>query len=107
MSRTIYLVRHAMYSNPQNVVAGRLPLSLSEEGRAQAEKLNTYFADKNISKIYSSAVQRCKETSEIIVNGQIPLAFDRRILEGFSAAQGLSLDERKQDWKVFYAHTSE
>lgn len=108
MSRTIYLVRHAMYSNPQNVVAGRLPMSLSEDGRTQAQKLHTYFADKNIAKIYSSAVQRCKETSEIIAgNGVISITFDQRLLEGFSAAQGISLDERKEDWKVFYAHTSE
>ena len=29
--KTVYLVRHTEYANPRNILAGRLPLKLSEE----------------------------------------------------------------------------
>lgn len=85
---SIYLLRHCDYSNPRNILPGRLPLELSEKGKEQAEKLKNHFIDKHIGKIYSSAVLRCKQTSEIIAAGSIPIIFDQRILETFSAYQG-------------------
>ncbi len=85
---SIYLVRHGDYENPRNILPGRLPLPLSDLGKEQAQKLQKFFSDKNIKTIYSSAVQRCKETAEIIANKKIPIIYDKRLLETHSAYQG-------------------
>lgn len=88
MSTTVYLLRHTEYDNPRHILPGRLPVELSAKGVTQAEKLRDYFADKNIAKIFSSAILRCKQTSEIISNGKIPIEYDRRLLEVLCAYQG-------------------
>jgi broad specificity phosphatase PhoE len=85
----IYLVRHCKYENPDGIVAGRLPLELGEVGIAQAQKLKNFFTDKEITKIYSSAVRRCEMTSEIIANEFIPVEYDVRLLETMTARQGV------------------
>lgn len=85
---SIYLLRHCEYHNPYNTIAGRLPVALSEKGKEQAEALKIFFADKNIGKIYSSAVLRTKQTPEIIASGTIPIIYDPRLLETYSAYQG-------------------
>lgn len=84
----VYLVRHTEFENPEGLVAGRMPLQLSEIGIMNAQKLNKYFSNKDISKIYSSFVERCKQTAEIISGGKIPIEYDLRILESFTARQG-------------------
>jgi broad specificity phosphatase PhoE len=104
--RIIYLVRHGTYDNPKNILTGRLPLPLNEEGKQQAKKLQEYFKDKEIAKIYSSAVMRCKQTTEIIAGTTVPIVYDKRILESFSAYQGMWY-EGKPSWKDFFQHRDE
>ena len=99
---TVYLVRHADYVS-QGVLTGRLPFPLSEKGVAQAERLRDYFEDKNIEKIYSSAVERCKQTAEIIAGEVVPVEYDKRLLESFCATQGLKSD----DWREFWGYRDE
>jgi probable phosphoglycerate mutase len=97
----IYLLRHCDYANPRNILPGRLPLELSEAGIKRAQQLKDIFKDKDISKIYSSEVLRCKQTAEIVAEGKIPVIFDKRLLETHSAYQGfwdLNFDR-------FFAHT--
>lgn len=101
MKRTIYLVRHAQYDNPRNILVGRLPVQLSDQGVAESQKLRDFFSSKNISKIYSSEVMRCKQTSDIISAGKIPIEFDTRLLETFSAFQGYW----EYDWAHFFKYT--
>lgn len=87
MTKT-YLVRHASYTEKYNLLPGRLPVELSETGVKEVERLRDYFKDKQIEKIYSSAVIRCKQTAEIISDGKIPVEYDQRLLEALSAYQG-------------------
>jgi broad specificity phosphatase PhoE len=98
-----------MYDNPRSIYPGRLPVQLSEEGMEQAERLRKYFADKDIQKIYSSAVLRCKQTSETIADKKIPIQFDKRLLETFSAYQGFWGADfgTPEGWDEFYAHQAE
>ena len=101
----IYLIRHGNYSNPKNILPGRLPVPLSKIGIEQAGKLAKYFKSKDIEKIYSSAVERCKQTSEIISEGNIPIEYDKRLLELHSAYQGFQFESVYDiDWKEFYKH---
>jgi len=94
MIRTIYLIRHPEFENPQNIFHGRLPVVLSQEGRDRASRVADWFADKAISQIYSSAVLRCKQMSEIIAAKiQVPISYDLRLLETLSVMQGMSMLE--------------
>ncbi len=107
MHQTIYLLRHCDYANPRNILPGRLPVPLSPKGINQAERLQTFFADKSISTIYSSAVERCRQTSEIISNQTIPIVYDKRLLETFSAYQGYWGENQHEDGYHFYSHIAE
>ncbi len=104
---TRYLLRHCQYANPRNIIVGRLPVVLSEEGELEALKLKDYFADKQIERIYSSAVERCKQTATVVADGKINLIYDQRILEGFSAYQGYWMDEQTPPWIDYYSHRNE
>lgn len=95
---TLYLVRHCDYDNPRGIIPGRLPVPLSELGLQQASKLRRFFKDQHITKIYSSAVFRCKQTAEIISNNEIPIEFDKRLLETLSSFQGYW----EIDWSLFF-----
>jgi len=102
---TIYLLRHTEYDNPYTIVAGRLPLALSDKGERDAHKLKEFFSDKNITQIYSSYVHRCRQTSEIIADDLIPLDFDLRLLETFSALQGAKASNGfSADGYDYFAH---
>lgn len=86
---------------------GRLPVELSQAGIKQAKLLQEEFAHKNIEKIYSSAVLRCKQTAEIIANGKIPVEHDPRLLETHSAYQGFWVENPHTDWNDFFSHKDE
>jgi len=67
MPTTIYFVRHGHVENKDGIIYGRLPgYRLSKQGREEAELAATYLANKNITQIYSSPLERCVETAEII-----------------------------------------
>lgn len=100
----IYLLRHCDYANPRGILPGRLPVELSEAGRARTLELREIFQKLNISKIYSSAVLRCKQTAELVSGGAIPIVYDQRLLETLSAYQGYWL---REDWDHFFAHQAE
>jgi probable phosphoglycerate mutase len=64
---TIYLLRHGQTSpDPQKCYLGKRDIPLSKLGRRQILAAATFLADKNISKIFSSPLQRCLESSTII-----------------------------------------
>ncbi|MCD8485141.1 phosphoglycerate mutase family protein [Candidatus Woesebacteria bacterium] len=104
---SIYLLRHCAYDNPRNILPGRLPVPLSESGKLHAQRLQEFFATKNISHIYSSAVLRCQQTSEIIANDTVPISNDQRILETLSAYQGYWGENQHADGYHFFSHIDE
>lgn len=85
---TIFLIRHAEYDDSRHILPGRLPIELSAHGVKQAKKLQKFFSDKKIEKIFSSQVERCKQTAEITSGGKIPIIYDKRLLEVLFAYQG-------------------
>lgn len=60
----IYLLRHAeSAANREGVLAGRLPnIGLSPLGAKQARRLAESLQSLNVSKVYQSPLQRCRET---------------------------------------------
>jgi broad specificity phosphatase PhoE len=84
----IYLVRHADYEKSAGLLKGRLPVPLSNNGLSQAQNLVSFFEDKEIDIIFSSAVLRCKQTAEILSQSKMKIEFDKRLLEALIPYQG-------------------
>ncbi len=102
----IYLVRHCDYIDSGKWIPGRLPVQLSPKGTEQAEKLRDFFADKNITKIYTSPVYRAVQTAEIISRESISPIKDIRLVETSCAYQGMRYDHGV-DWHDNYGHLEE
>lgn len=64
---TIFLVRHGEVDNPSRILPGRLPnFHLSVHGRAQAKQAGLFLQKQHIDIIYTSPLERCRETADII-----------------------------------------
>jgi len=69
ISTRLHLVRHCDVRNPEGVLYGHLPdFPLSEKGVEQAHALGRYFAGRTVRQIYSSPLERARQTSEIIAS---------------------------------------
>lgn len=64
----IYLVRHGELYWEDNIkkCIGITDKDLNENGVKNAEIVGNFFKDKNIKKIYTSGLKRCKKTAQII-----------------------------------------
>ena len=80
----IIFLRHGQAeNNTKKILAGRTPgIPLTEKGVTQAESAGKLMKSLNISKIYSSPVERAKSTAEIVskyCNAQVVV--DERLTE--------------------------
>lgn len=65
----VYLVRHGFHDLVGKVLAGRMPgVHLGTEGRAQAQRLAAWFADQNVTAVWSSPLERCRDTASVIAD---------------------------------------
>jgi len=64
----VVIIRHGQSTyNIEHIIQGRCDKSvLTEKGRADAEKVGTVLRQLDIAKLYTSPLQRAKETAEII-----------------------------------------
>jgi broad specificity phosphatase PhoE len=64
MNTTFFLIRHASHDLLGHTMAGRMAgVNLSEQGRREAQELVGRLADVTINTIYSSPLERAKETA--------------------------------------------
>lgn len=64
---TVYLIRHGAHAHLGHTLSGRQPnLPLTEVGRAQAAPLGERLAGERLTAIYSSPVERARETADAI-----------------------------------------
>lgn len=62
-----YLVRHCDVENPKGVIYGHLPgFGLSRKGQEQGARLGEFLSRSGIATIYTSPLQRARETSALI-----------------------------------------
>jgi broad specificity phosphatase PhoE len=65
----LYLVRHCDVRNPGGVLYGHMDgFPLSERGVAQAEALGRFFADTPVRHIFTSPLERARQTADIIAS---------------------------------------
>lgn len=93
----LHFVRHGEVNNPDRILYGRLDgFGLSERGHAMAERTASALATRPISKIYSSPLQRAKESAEPLVKSLgLPLEIDERLNEGLNVFQGTRLTAKR------------
>lgn len=97
MATHIYFIRHGRTENEGNIIYGRMPgYPLSEEGRTESSAAGKILAQKNISQIYTSPLERTFQTAEIISqycpNTRIEHVFDLNETES-TGWQGLNAAE--------------
>lgn len=84
ISTRLHLVRHCDVRNPDGVLYGHLPnFPLSEKGVKQAHALGRYFAGTKVRQIYSSPLERARQTSEIIASylDSVPITYTDDLIE--------------------------
>ena len=96
MTTTLYLMRHGEVHNPTHVLYGRMPgFSLSEAGEAQAHAAGSWLADKPLTAIYSSPMERARQTADIVAGylSELSPATDERIIEVSTPYEGQPIAE--------------
>jgi probable phosphoglycerate mutase len=81
---SIIFLRHGQAkNNTERILAGRTPgIPLTEKGIDQAEKAAEFLEEMNISAIYSSPIERAKDTAEIVgKHNSIDIRIDERLIE--------------------------
>ncbi|MEK7572106.1 MAG: histidine phosphatase family protein [Patescibacteria group bacterium] len=92
---TIYLIRHGEVENPEQILYGRLSgYGLSQKGRREISQTANFLQDKNITTLYSSPLERAKESMEIIKEKlSLPtVILDENLLEVKTSFQGQPLE---------------
>ncbi len=100
MATTVFLVRHAAHDRVDSVLCGRMPgVGLGEAGRRQAEALSERFAGEDVAAVWTSPLQRARETAEPIAGR---LGLPARVGDGlceidFGAWTGQAFDALRDD----------
>jgi broad specificity phosphatase PhoE len=90
----IYVVRHGETAwNKEEVFRGRKDIPLNDTGIRQAERTGAFFADKEVSAIYSSPLARARQTASAIGEARrLPVKVDDAFIDmDFGTWEGLSL----------------
>src|SRR5215469_5443491 len=87
----VHLVRHGEVDNPGHLLYGRLPgFHLSEAGRVMAKTAADFLADRDITAVRSSPLERAVETAEpIAAEFGLPIVTDDRLIEAANHFEGL------------------
>jgi broad specificity phosphatase PhoE len=87
----VHLLRHGEVYNPQKVLYGRLPgYRLSETGEAMALAAAEWLADKGLTRVVSSPLERAQQTAAPIAGKlDLPVEVDDRLIEAGNAFEGL------------------
>ncbi len=107
---TILLVRHGETdSNAEGRIQGQTNTPLNERGRAQAQALADELAGEAIAAVYSSDLDRARETAEILAGRlDLPVVVDPALRErNFGSWEGRTVDELEARWPGAWARWRE
>lgn len=109
MATRVYLIRHGQYENPSQIAPYRLPgFHLSEKGKRDVTALSETLSDESISAVFTSPLERTRETAEVIAksHGLNPIV-DERLMEMRSPLQGKTVEQIDAlggwNWSVYDA----
>ena len=83
MITRVYVMRHGEVHNPSKVLYGRLPdYHLSDRGREQAKAVADWLADRDITYIVASPLERAQETAAATASRHgLPINTDADLIE--------------------------
>lgn len=106
MTTTVFLVRHGVHDQLGKTLCGRMAgVGINEQGRREAEALAARLAGEGLQAVYTSPLQRTRETAEpIAAAAGVPPLADEDLLEiDFGAWTGKAFEELRDDpaWRVW------
>ncbi len=86
----VHVMRHGEVHNPEGVLYGRLPgYHLSDLGRQMADRVAEHLADRDITHVVASPLERAQETAGPIAKAHgLDVASDERLIEAANVFQG-------------------
>jgi broad specificity phosphatase PhoE len=86
----VHVMRHGEVHNPDKILYGRLPdYHLSDRGRAQAQAVADWLADRDIVYVVASPLERAQETATPIAERRgLPVDTDDELIESTNIFQG-------------------
>lgn len=92
----VHLVRHGEVHNPGGVLYGRMPgFHLSELGRAMARQTGAWLAERDVTHLVSSPLERAQETIEPLAEAlHLPVTIDERVIEAGNDFEGLTVGKK-------------
>jgi broad specificity phosphatase PhoE len=90
MKTIVHVLRHGEVYNPEKILYGRLPgFRLSELGVQMAKAVAESIADKDITHIVASPLERAQQTAEPAAQHfKLPVAVDDRLIESANLFEG-------------------
>jgi broad specificity phosphatase PhoE len=106
----VHLLRHGEVHNPDGILYGRLPdYHLSELGRQMAERVATTLADRDITHLVSSPLERAQETAQPSAKALgLDIVTDERVIEAANQFEGQAFGvgdgalRKPSAWKLLY-----
>jgi broad specificity phosphatase PhoE len=100
----IFLVRHGLTEwNRERIFRGRKDIPLSGNGRTQAGLTARYIARYPVTRVYTSPLQRARETAEIIAGPHWVTVVEELTDVDFGAWEGLPAEEVYEKYPAEYA----
>jgi broad specificity phosphatase PhoE len=86
----VHVMRHGEVHNPDKILYGRLPdYHLSERGQAQAQAVAEWLAERDITYVVASPLERAQETAApIAALRALPVNTDDDLIESTNIFQG-------------------
>jgi broad specificity phosphatase PhoE len=86
----VHLLRHGEVHNPQGVLYGRLPgYHLSDLGRRMAQRIGDSIADRDITHMVASPLERAQETGRPLADARgLDIVTDARAIESTNIFEG-------------------
>lgn len=86
----VHLLRHGEVHNPDGILYGRMPgFGLSDPGRQMAEQIGEFFADRDVTYLVSSPLQRAQETAApLAATKSLTVHHDERLIEAQNEFEG-------------------
>jgi len=103
---SLYVIRHGKTKwNAEGKLQGRLNSLLLPESRKFLGDIGSYFFDHGIEAVYSSPLQRCRDSAEIICDiVGVPAIYIGELTEcDHGECEGLTLDKSKDRFPDFFA----
>jgi len=86
----VHLLRHGEVENPTKILYGRLPgFRLSAVGEQMAKAAATALADRDVTVVIASPLERAQQTAEpIAAQFEVPVGIDERLIESTNVFEG-------------------